>query len=176
MIAIDPTSPFFAPFKLTFFVSLCAAAPYILYQLWSFIAPGLYKNEKEIAIPLFVSSVVLFTGNGMPALYILKLDPHPLQTVLICLAGGCLGILFLIPLRRYFVRETHGEFPYPEATAALGLPLLGHLDPAFLQVMDDTCEDLRTVWGTRNSRTLPIRNRCISRSGQHSPARWLCGV
>ena len=35
----------------------------------------------------------------------------------ICLAGGCLGVLFLIPLRRYFVRETHGQLPYPEATA-----------------------------------------------------------
>src|SRR5690554_2169097 len=44
MIAIDPTSPFFAPFKLTFYVSLFLAAPYILYQLWSFIAPGLYQN------------------------------------------------------------------------------------------------------------------------------------
>lgn len=53
----------------------------------------------------------------LPALYILKLDPHPLQTILICLAGGCLGVLFLIPLRRYFVREMHGELPYPEATA-----------------------------------------------------------
>src|SRR5512139_2213075 len=53
----------------------------------------------------------------VPALYILKLDPHPVQTVFICLAGGCLGALFLIPLRRYFVRETHGQFPYPEATA-----------------------------------------------------------
>jgi len=53
----------------------------------------------------------------LPALYILKLDPHPLQTVFICLAGGCLGVLFLIPLRRYFVREMHGELPYPEATA-----------------------------------------------------------
>ncbi len=53
----------------------------------------------------------------LPALYILKLDPHPLQTTLISLAGGCLGLLFLIPLRRYFVRETHGQFPYPEATA-----------------------------------------------------------
>ena len=47
----------------------------------------------------------------LPALYILKLDPHPLQTVFICLAGGCLGVLFLIPLRRYFVREMHGECP-----------------------------------------------------------------
>jgi len=53
----------------------------------------------------------------LPALYILKLDPHPWQTVFICLSGGALGILFLIPLRRYFVRETHGEFPFPEATA-----------------------------------------------------------
>jgi putative OPT family oligopeptide transporter len=53
----------------------------------------------------------------LPALYILKLDPHPWQTIFICLAGGALGVLFLIPLRRYFVRETHGEFPFPEATA-----------------------------------------------------------
>jgi putative OPT family oligopeptide transporter len=53
----------------------------------------------------------------LPALYILKLDPHPLQTVFICLAGGCLGVLFLLPLRRYFVREMHGKLPYPEATA-----------------------------------------------------------
>jgi putative OPT family oligopeptide transporter len=53
----------------------------------------------------------------LPALYILKLDPHPVQTTFICLAGGCLGMLFLIPLRRYFVREMHGQLPYPEATA-----------------------------------------------------------
>ena len=53
----------------------------------------------------------------LPALYALNLDPHPAQTIFICLAGGCLGVLFLVPLRRYFVRETHGEFPYPEATA-----------------------------------------------------------
>ncbi|MGH3335491.1 MAG: pyridoxal-phosphate-dependent aminotransferase family protein [Nocardioides sp.] len=46
--------------------------------------------------------------------------------------------------------------PYPEATAALGLPLLGHLDPAFLELMDETCEMLRQVWGTTNARTLPI--------------------
>lgn len=46
--------------------------------------------------------------------------------------------------------------PYPEATAALGLPLLGHLDPAFLQIMDETCDRLREVWGTANRRTLPV--------------------
>jgi putative OPT family oligopeptide transporter len=53
----------------------------------------------------------------LPALYILNLSPHPVQTTLILVAGGCLGVLFLIPLRRYFVRETHGLFPFPEATA-----------------------------------------------------------
>ena len=46
--------------------------------------------------------------------------------------------------------------PYPEATAALGLPLLGHLDPLFLEMMDETCERLRQVWGTTNARTLPL--------------------
>lgn len=46
--------------------------------------------------------------------------------------------------------------PYPEATAALGMPLLGHLDPAFLTIMDETCAMLREVWGTGNARTLPL--------------------
>jgi alanine-glyoxylate transaminase/serine-glyoxylate transaminase/serine-pyruvate transaminase len=46
--------------------------------------------------------------------------------------------------------------PYPEATAALGLPLLGHLDPVFLEVMDETCGMLREVWRTGNARTLPL--------------------
>ncbi|HEY5821571.1 MAG TPA: alanine--glyoxylate aminotransferase family protein [Propionibacteriaceae bacterium] len=46
--------------------------------------------------------------------------------------------------------------PYPEATRALGLPLLGHLDPEFLRIMDETCAGLRTAWGTENARTLPL--------------------
>jgi alanine-glyoxylate transaminase/serine-glyoxylate transaminase/serine-pyruvate transaminase len=46
--------------------------------------------------------------------------------------------------------------PYPEATEALARPLLGHLDPAFLEIMDEACDMLRTVWGTTNPRTLPI--------------------
>ena len=62
-------------------------------------------------------SVVAGAIFTLPALYTLQLSPHPVQTIFICLAGGCLGVLFLIPLRRYFVREMHGEFPYPEATA-----------------------------------------------------------
>ncbi len=46
--------------------------------------------------------------------------------------------------------------PYPEATAALARPLLGHLDPLFLELMDETCDGLREVWGTSNQRTLPL--------------------
>jgi sec-independent protein translocase protein TatC len=71
MIAIDPTSPFFTPFKLTFYVAFLISAPYILYQLWSFIAPGLYKNEKTLAIPLFISSVMLFYLGIAFAYYVL---------------------------------------------------------------------------------------------------------
>ena len=71
MIAIDPTSPFFAPFKLTFYVAVVITAPFILYQLWSFIAPGLYKNEKAVAVPLFISSVLLFYAGIAFARYVL---------------------------------------------------------------------------------------------------------
>ena len=46
--------------------------------------------------------------------------------------------------------------PYPEATSALAQPLLGHLDPEFLRIMDETCDRLRQVWGTDNKRTLPL--------------------
>ena len=49
MIATEVTSPFFAPFKLTLILSLFIAIPYVLYQLWAFVAPGLYKNEKNRA-------------------------------------------------------------------------------------------------------------------------------
>jgi putative OPT family oligopeptide transporter len=61
----------------------------------------------------------------LPALYMLRLDPHPLQTILVCLLGGCLGVLFLIPLRRYFVREMHGLLPYPEDTAITEVLITG---------------------------------------------------
>ena len=78
---------------------------------------SLLENVIITSIGGAAGSVVAGAIFTLPALYILKLDPHPLQTIFICLAGGCLGVLFLIPLRRYFVRDMHGQFPYPEATA-----------------------------------------------------------
>jgi len=60
MIATDVASPFFAPFKLTIVLSTFIAMPYILYQVWSFVAPGLYRNEKRLVAPLMLGSTLLF--------------------------------------------------------------------------------------------------------------------
>lgn len=60
MIATDVASPFFAPFKLTLVLSLFIAMPFVLYQVWSFVAPGLYNNEKRLIAPLMLGSTVLF--------------------------------------------------------------------------------------------------------------------
>ena len=78
---------------------------------------SLLENVIITGIGGLAGSIVAGAIFTLPALYILKLDPHPVQTIFICLAGGALGVLFLIPLRRYFVRDTHGQLPYPEATA-----------------------------------------------------------
>jgi putative OPT family oligopeptide transporter len=93
----------------------------------SILAIGLARMYKRRSSLL---ENVILTGIGgasaavvagavftLPALYILHLSPNPVATVFICLAGGCLGVLFVIPLRRFFVREMHGHFPFPEATA-----------------------------------------------------------
>lgn len=60
MIATAVASPLLTPFKLTFFVALFVAMPVILYQVWAFVAPGLYKKEKHFAFPLLASSILLF--------------------------------------------------------------------------------------------------------------------
>ena len=60
MIATSLVSPFLAPLKLALFVALFISMPYVLYQAWAFVAPGLYKHEKRFAVPLLVSSIVLF--------------------------------------------------------------------------------------------------------------------
>jgi putative OPT family oligopeptide transporter len=75
--------------------------------------------ENVIIIGMGGASAAVVAGAvfTLPALYALHLNTNPFETVFICLAGGCLGVLFVIPLRRYFVREMHGHFPFPEATA-----------------------------------------------------------
>lgn len=60
MIATDVASPFLTPFKLTLFVAMLISVPFILYQIWAFVAPGLYQKEKKLAMPLLAASVLLF--------------------------------------------------------------------------------------------------------------------
>lgn len=60
MIATQVASPFLTPFKLALIVAVFVAMPYLLYQLWAFVAPGLYRHEKRLAVPLLVSSILLF--------------------------------------------------------------------------------------------------------------------
>ena len=83
-----------------------------------------YRRRSSLLENVIITSIGGVSGAvvagaifTLPALYTLHLNPHPVQTIFICVAGGCLGIFFLIPLRRYFVQEMHGKLPYPEATA-----------------------------------------------------------
>ncbi|WP_280546339.1 MULTISPECIES: twin-arginine translocase subunit TatC [unclassified Halomonas] len=70
MIATEVASPFLAPFKLTLVVAVFAAIPYVLHQAWAFVAPGLYDNEKALALPILASSVALFYGGAAFAYYV----------------------------------------------------------------------------------------------------------
>ena len=70
MIATEVASPFLTPFKLTLVMSIFVAIPVILYQIWSFVAPGMYRQEKRIAFPLLASSVLLFYAGASFAYFV----------------------------------------------------------------------------------------------------------
>ena len=70
MIAIDVTSPFLTPLKLSLLVSVLIALPYLLYQVWAFVAPGLYRHEQRLVFPLVLSSTVLFYAGMAFAYYL----------------------------------------------------------------------------------------------------------
>ena len=70
MIATSVTAPLLTPFKLTFFVAILVAIPVVLYQLWAFVAPGLYRKEKRFAFPLLFSSIFLFYAGAAFAYFV----------------------------------------------------------------------------------------------------------
>ena len=70
MIATDVATPFITPIKLTLVVSFFVAIPYLLYQAWAFIAPGLYQHERRLVMPLVASSAVLFYAGMAFAYYV----------------------------------------------------------------------------------------------------------
>jgi sec-independent protein translocase protein TatC len=69
LIATSVVSPFMTPFKVAFYVALFIAMPVVLYQIWAFVAPGLYRREKRFAVPLLVSSVFLFYSGAVFAYF-----------------------------------------------------------------------------------------------------------
>jgi sec-independent protein translocase protein TatC len=69
LIATGVMSPFTTPFKLSFFAAVILMMPYILYQAWAFVAPGLYRHEKRFAVPLLISSIILFYTGVVFAYY-----------------------------------------------------------------------------------------------------------
>jgi len=70
MIATEVASPFLVPFKLTMYAAIFIVMPYLLFQIWSFIAPGLYRTEKRFAMPLLFSSIILFYAGTAFAFFI----------------------------------------------------------------------------------------------------------
>lgn len=107
MIATDITSPLLTPMKLTFFVALVMAIPYILYQLWAFVAPGLYRHEKRIALPILVSSVLLFY-TGMAFAYFLI---FPL-IFKITTQSGLVGVTAMTDITKYLDFVLHMFFAF----------------------------------------------------------------
>ena len=70
LIAVEVASPFFAPLKLAFFAALVLSMPWLLYQAWAFVAPGLYRREKRLAFPLLASALLLFYAGCAFAFFI----------------------------------------------------------------------------------------------------------
>jgi sec-independent protein translocase protein TatC len=64
MIATEITTPFFVPMKVTMMAAFLLALPWVFYQAWAFVAPGLYQHEKRLGVPLVIASVILFV-TGM---------------------------------------------------------------------------------------------------------------
>ncbi len=128
MIATDVASPFLTPFKLTLVLSMFAAMPYILYQVWAFVAPGLYQREKKIVVPLFMSSVFLFYAGMAFAYYVV----FPLVFMFFTSVGPE-GVAIMTDIRSYldFVLKLFFAFgiSFEIPIAVVILSWMGAVDP-----------------------------------------------
>jgi sec-independent protein translocase protein TatC len=119
-ISTDIIAPFLTPLKATFYVALCFAMPVILYQIWHFVAPGLYRRERRFAVPLVVSSILLFYAGvafayfvvfGMVFAFIIKMVPESvtwmpdINRILSFALRMCFsfGIAFEIPIATFML-------------------------------------------------------------------------
>jgi sec-independent protein translocase protein TatC len=123
MIATSIVAPFMAPLKLSLLAGLFLAMPYVLYQAWAFVAPGLYRHEKRFAIPLVISSIVLFYGGVAFAYFVVfplmfafltSAAPHGVQVMtdmsnyldFVLLLFFAFGIAFEIPIATVLLAAT----------------------------------------------------------------------
>jgi sec-independent protein translocase protein TatC len=114
MIATSVVSPFMAPLKLSLFIALFLSMPYVLFQAWAFVAPGLYKQEKNFAVPLVVSSIVLFYAGAafahfvvFPLMFAFLTSAAPLGVQVMTDMANYLDFVLLL----YFAFGTAFEIP-----------------------------------------------------------------
>jgi sec-independent protein translocase protein TatC len=115
LIATSVVAPFTVPFKLALLLAIGIAMPFVLYQAWAFVAPGLYKHEKKLAIPLLISSVLLFYLGAAFAYYavfpvmlsfFVATTPHGVQMMtdmgsyldFVMVLLLCFGLAFEVPV------------------------------------------------------------------------------
>ena len=115
LIATSVVAPFTVPFKLALLLAVGLAIPYVLYQAWAFVAPGLYKHEKKLAVPLLISSVLLFYLGAAFAYYVVfpvmlsffvATTPHGVQMMtdmssyldFVMVLLLCFGLAFEVPV------------------------------------------------------------------------------
>ncbi|MCY7312258.1 MAG: twin-arginine translocase subunit TatC [Pseudoxanthomonas sp.] len=132
LIAINPAGAFFAPLKLTFFVALFLAVPWLLYQAWAFVAPGLYKREQRLALPLLGSAVLLFYAGCafayflvLPTVFGFLMEFKPDVIAITPDANSYLDFVLMI----FFAFGASFELP----VALVILVLLGWVTPAQLR-------------------------------------------
>jgi sec-independent protein translocase protein TatC len=131
LVAIEVASPFLAPLKLALFVALLLAMPVVLYQLWAFVAPGLYRREKRLALPLLVSAVALFYAGCAFAYYLVLPAMFAFLT-----ASAPEGVAMMTDISRYLdfvlVMFLAAGISFEVPVAVLILALLGWVTPAQL--------------------------------------------
>ena len=141
MISISIVAPFMAPLKLALLSGLFIAMPFVLYQAWAFVAPGLYRHEKRFAIPLVVSSIVLFYAGVAFAYFVVfplmfafltTAAPHGVQVMtdmsnyldFVLLLFFAFGIAFEIPIATVLLAAT-GLVKLETMTKNRGYVILG---------------------------------------------------
>lgn len=162
MIATSVVAPFMAPLKLALLAALFLAMPYVLYQAWAFVAPGLYRHEKRFAIPLVLSSIVLFYAGVAFAYFVVfplmfsfltSAAPHGVQVMtdmsnyldFVLLLFFAFGVAFEIPIATVLLAAT-GMVKIETMTKNRGYVILGiFIVAAFLTPPDALSQSFMAI-------------------------------